>query len=317
MNGCPASIRSNLPGTPAAARRSPAATAAASRPASPQAATAASALLTLKAPGSGTPHCDVDAGAEHAEGRAVGARTHVGHPPVGVPALRREGADRQRGLARQPATVLVVDADQGEPGALGREERGLGPVVVLLVGVEVEVVAAEVEEDRDVEDDAVDPAHHQRMAAHLHRARGHPALAHHREQRVQVGRLRRGERGLHVLAGDPGADGADHAGRDARSLQAALGQPGGGGLALGAGHADHPHRGRRLAVDARGEPAEQRARLGDDQQRYAGRRVRGTRRVGEQGDGPGRQRLGGVGHAVRLRARAGRRTGRPGWSAAS
>ena len=32
------------------------------------------------------------------------------------------------------------------------------------------MVATEVEEDRDVEDDAVDPAHHQRVAGHLHRA---------------------------------------------------------------------------------------------------------------------------------------------------
>jgi hypothetical protein len=38
--------------------------------------------------------------------------------------------------------------------------------------VEVEVVAAQVEEDRDVEDHAVDPAHDQRVAAHLHRAGG-------------------------------------------------------------------------------------------------------------------------------------------------
>ena len=42
--------------------------------------------------------------------------------------------------------------------------------------VEVEVVAAEVEEDRDVEDDAVDAAHHQRVAGDLHRARLDAAL---------------------------------------------------------------------------------------------------------------------------------------------
>ena len=110
---------------------------------------------------------------------------------------------------QQPA-VLVVDVDQPEPGALGGEERRLGGEVVVDVAVEVEVVAAEVEEDRDVEDDPVDPAHHERVARDLHRADLHAALAHHREQAVQVGRLRRRERGLHVLAGDPGADGADH-----------------------------------------------------------------------------------------------------------
>ena len=90
--------------------------------------------------------------------------------------------------------MLVVDVDQAEPGPLGGEQRRLGAVVVLDVGVEVEVVAAEVEEDRDVEDDAVDAAHHQRVAGDLHRAGLDAALAHHREQRVQVGRLRGGQR---------------------------------------------------------------------------------------------------------------------------
>ena len=248
------------------------------------------------------PGLDVDARAEDAERRAVRTRTYVGHRPVRVPAPGREGAHRQRGLARQPPAVLVVHADEGEPGPLRREERGLGEVVVLLVGVEVEVVAAEVEEDRDVEDDAVDAAHHQRVAAHLHRAGGHLTLAHHREQRVQVGRLRRGERGLDVLPRDPGPDRADDARPDPRALQGALRQPGGGGLALGARHADHPHRGGRVAVHVRGEPAQEPPRLGHDQQRYAGRGVGGPGRVGEQGDRPRRQRVGGEGHPVRVGA---------------
>ena len=74
------------------------------------------------------------------------------------------------------------------------KSEALALEVVLDVGVEVEVVAAEVEEDRDVEDDAVDPAHHQRVAGDLHRAGRDLALAHHREEPVQVGRLRRGQR---------------------------------------------------------------------------------------------------------------------------
>ena len=239
-----------------------------SSPASAHAAIAASALVTLKAPGRGTP-----AGAS-----TPGPRTRNVVPSA--PGRRRPRSSRRRGpgsrrsapaacLARQPAAVLVVDADQGEPGALRREQRRLGAVVVLLVGVEVEVVAAEVEEDRDVEDDAVDPAHHQRVAAHLHGTGGDVALAHHREQRVQVGRLRGREGGLHLLPRDPGADGADHAGPDSGALQPALGQAGGGGLALGAGHADHPHRGGGVAVDARGEPAQQPARVRDDEQGHA------------------------------------------------
>ena len=47
----------------------------------------------------------------------------------------------------------------------------------------------EVGEDGDVEDAAVDPAEHQRVAGDLHGDRLDAALAHHREQRLQVGGL--------------------------------------------------------------------------------------------------------------------------------
>jgi hypothetical protein len=89
--------------------------------------------------------------------------------------------------------VLVVDVDHAEAGPFRGEQRRLGPEVVLLVGVEVEVVAAEVREAGDVEHHAVDPAHHERVAGHLHRAGDHPTLDHDAEERVQVRRLGRGE----------------------------------------------------------------------------------------------------------------------------
>ena len=145
-----------------------------------------------------------------------------------------------------------------------------------------------------------------------------PALAHQREQPVQVRRLGRGQRRLDVLAGDPGADGADHGRPDAGPLQAALGQAGGRGLALGAGHADHPHRRGRVAVDARGQPAEHRAGPVDDQQRHAAAPARSapagsvsiaTAPAAERR--PARSRCRGRGRP------AGRRTGRRAGSAAS
>ena len=142
----------------------------------------------------------------------------------------------------QASSVLVVDVDQGPAGALGGEERGLGLVVVLDGLVEVEVVAAEVQEDRHVEDHAVDPAQHQGMAGDLHGAGAHALLLHHREQPVQVRRLGCGQCGGHVDAGDAGADRADGRRGDAGALHAALGQPGRGRLALGAGHPDRLHR---------------------------------------------------------------------------
>ena len=191
----------------------------------------------------------------------------------------------------------VVDVDQTESRPLGGEQGGLGREVVVHVGVEVEVVAAEVGEHGDVEDHPVDPAHHQRVARHLHRAGLHAALAHHREQRVQVGRLRSGERGLHVGAGDAGADGADRGRGDAHLLQAGLREPGRRRLPLGAGHADHPERRGRVAVDAGREAAEDRARVVDHQERDP-RRLAGAGLVGEDRDRAGVQCRAGVVDAV-------------------
>ncbi len=125
-------------------------------------------------------------GREHGEGRAADAGAQVDRAPVGLVAGRGEGGDRDRGLGGEPAAVLVVDVDQGPAGPLGGEQRRLGGVVALDVAVEVEVVATEVEEHRDVEDHAVDPAQAQRVARDLHRARLDLALAHQRQQSVQV-----------------------------------------------------------------------------------------------------------------------------------
>ena len=181
---------------------------------------------------------------------------------------------------------------------------GLGAVVVLHVGVEVEVVAAEVGEDRDVEDHAVDAAHHQRVAGHLHRAHVDAALDHQREQPVQVGRLRRGQRGLHVLPEDAGPDRPDDGARDARRQQPALEEPGGRGLALRAGDADHPQLLGRAAVDLGRDPAQDLARLLARRRRAARRRaVVATLRVGEDGDGAGGRSVGDVGDPVGARAR--------------
>ncbi len=199
-----------------------------------------------------------------------------------------------------------------EPGALGGEERRLGGEVVVHVGVEVEVVAAQVEEGRDVEDDPVDPAEHEGVAGDLHRAGDDALLAHHREEAVQVGGLGGGQRRLDVDAVDAGADGADDRGGHAGLLEAGLQQAGRRGLALGAGHADHREVGGGLAVEVGRHPTEHRPRLLDDQHGGAGREPGGAVGVGEHGDRPGRR---GPGRRSRRRGRgrpAGRRTGRRG-----
>ena len=231
------------------------------------------------------------------EARPRGRRLDVDRPPVRLLAGRGVGVHRDGGLVDEPAPVGVVDVDQPESGPLGREQAGLRGEVVLHVRMEVEVVTTEVGEHRDVEDDPVDPAHHQRVAGDLHRAGVHAALAHQCEERVQVGGLRGGQLRLHVDTGDAGADGADRRRRHARLLQAALHQPRGRRLALGPGHPDHPQRRGGLAVDPGSEAAEHRSRPLDHEQRDLRGPV-GARFVCEDGHGAGLHGRGGIVDAV-------------------
>ena len=257
-------------------------------PPSAQAARAASALATLKSPGSGQPAStrtppgpattNVEPGRRHLD---------VLGPPVGVAARGREGLERDVAALEQAPAVLVVDVDQAADAPLGGEQRRLGLEVVLDVGVEVEVVAAQVGEDRDVEDDAVDATLHERVAGDLHGAGGDATLLHHREQRVQVRRLGRGQRRLDLLGVHPRADGADHCRPHPRALEGALGETRGGRLALGAGHAEHPQRPRGFAVHVRREAAEQGPRSVDLEHRQSARGPGCPGAVGQHGDRTG------------------------------
>ena len=106
-------------------------------------------------------------------------------------------------------------------------------------------------------------------------------------------------------AADPGADGADHRGADAGGGERRLGQPGGGGLALGAGHRDQPQPPGGVAVDPGGQTAEDRAGPVDDQGRQVDADLlehRDAGRVGQHGDRAGRGRVGGEPGAVRAGA---------------
>ena len=237
--------------------------------------------------------------------RAVAGQLDVHGAPVGVAALAREGLHGDAGPVEQQPAVLVVDVGQPEPGPLGGEQGRLGGEVVVDVGVEVEVVAAQVEEGRDVEDDPVDPAEDEGVAGDLHRAGDDALLAHHREEAVQVRGLGGGERRLDVDAVDAGADGADDGGGYAGLLEARLQQPGRRGLALGAGHADHGEVGGGLAVEVGRHATEDRAGVLDDQHRRAGRQTVGAVGVGEHGDGSRGEGLVGEVGAVRAGAREG------------
>jgi len=153
--------------------------------------------------------------------------------------------------------------------------------------VEVEVVEAEVGEAADGEPDAVDPADRERVAGDLHDHRGDLLLDRGGQDALQVGGLGGGAHARHDGVAEAGLDGADQAGDLAGRAQAGLDQVGGRGLARGAGDADHPQPGRRVAVDRGGGRAEDGARIIDHERGKVAGRER-TGRVGQDGHRAGR-----------------------------
>ena len=157
--------------------------------------------------------------------------------------------------------------------------------------MEVQVVLGEVgEHGRRRSTTPVDPAEGQRVAADLHGDRVDAALAHDRQQRLQVGRLRRGAHARQHLAADPGHDRAEQAGAATGGPQPGLQQERGRGLAVGAGHAEHRHRlGRGGRAPApRPRPSTARGSSATSTGTPSGPARVGARRVGEHGDRPGR-----------------------------
>src|SRR5690606_12451050 len=188
------------------------------------------------------------------------------------------------GLLGEAAAVLVVHVDQAEPAAGQGGQLRLGLEVALHPGVELHVLRAEVGEDGDVVDAAVDPARHQGVAGDLHGDRVRAAFAHDGEQRLEVGGLGRGAFGLDALVADAHLDGADEPGA-ADGPQTALDEVGGGGLAGGAGDADLQQVAARVAGDGGGQFAHPRPRVVDHQRGESGRGdALGPGGVGEHGD---------------------------------
>ena len=144
------------------------------------------------------------------------------------------------------------------------------------------------------------------MAGHLHHHGVDALFDHHRQQRLQIGRLGCGQRAGLVASVDADADSADQPGHPLRRPQAGLDQIGGGGLARRAGDPDDPQVLRRMAVDGGGQLAEHRTRVGMDQHGHRRHRrpcAATPVRVGEHRDGAPRHGVSGVAAAVRRRAR--------------
>jgi hypothetical protein len=161
--------------------------------------------------------------------------------------------------------------------------------------MEVEVVARQVGEPAHLEPDGVDAAEAQRVARHLHHDGVHPALEHQCQQRLQIGRLRRGQRTRFVTAVDADADGADEPGHPARGPQAGLDQIRRRGLARRSGDADDAKPLRRVPVDGGRDGAQYRPRIGvhDDRDAEAGGQRLRSIVVGEHRDRAPAHRVGG------------------------
>jgi len=143
--------------------------------------------------------------------------------------------------------VIGVDGP-GLDGLEFGEEAALGQEVVLEVLVVVQVVAAQVGEGGALELDPQYPFHFQRVGRDFH-DRPFAVLAAHLVQELHDGeRGRRGVVGFVGLGADLVSDGADEARFLPRPLQDGADEVSGGGLALGAGHADDLHLFGRVAV---------------------------------------------------------------------
>ena len=155
------------------------------------------------------------------------------------------------------------------------------------------MITREIRETACCETDSVHPAEFECMAGDFHHRGVDTAFGHHREQGLQRGRLRRGQRTGYILPGDPDADRADQSHRPARRAQPGLDQVRGGGLAGCSCNAQHGDPIRRVSVDIGGKCPQDRTRGGVHQHRHRcgiteqARNHRQAIRIGEHRDRAG------------------------------
>ena len=227
---------------------------------------------------------------------AIGRRALVEEKPLGVSGA--DGRHLDGRLRREPPTPLVVDPDHTSAAQRRREQLRLCREVVVHVGVKVQMVLRQVREPGDGEQGARDPI--ERVTRHLHGHIGDLSFAHHREQCLQVGGLRRGAQTRHGIPGDVRLDGADETGTTSRRAHAGLDEISRGRLAVRAGDTDDDELLRRVVVHPGSGRAGRRTRVGNfDHRRQAGRCcLSDRRRVGQDGDGAGRDGVGDEGDPV-------------------
>ena len=142
---------------------------------------------------------------------------------------------------QQSFGVLVIDVHHAHIAAL--EELAL-PAAVLFKGLVLagaDVVRRKVGEHTHIVVDARHTVHHQTLTGHFHQSRVAAGIQKFAESFLQLVALGGCVGCILVLAHVVDAVGADHAHLTACGFQHALDHMGGGGLALGAGDADHGH----------------------------------------------------------------------------
>ena len=219
----------------------------------------------------------------------------------------------RQSLVDQLRTPWVVDVDHRSPGAPGGEQGRLGREVGRDVAVEVQVIGTEVGEGGDLEDESVHPAQGEGVGRHLHHDRVGAPFGHHGEQGVELGRLRRGDRGASTLQTtivELVADGADQTDVLAGGPKHRLQQVGRRGLAVGAGDAVQPQASAGMVVDPVGQGGDQLARAGYDHDGHGARDRSGGHcsglagRVGEDRASAAGDSVGGEVGAVHSRPRS-------------
>ena len=101
------------------------------------------------------------------------------------------------------------------------------------------------------------------MRRHLHDAGAASRLQHLPHERLHVGRLRRGARGLEVAVADPIDDSPHQPAFDAGGFQDRADQVASRRLAVGSRDADHPHLPARVLVELRGQVRQRETRVGN------------------------------------------------------
>ena len=185
----------------------------------------------------------------------------VGHHPAGM-------------LGQDGLRLRVVGIHQPHPAAA--EQHALPGAVLREAGVlaRADVVGGKVGEHPDVVLNAGDPVHLEPQAGHLHDAGVAARLHHAAQQPLEVAALGGGVVQRMMVSRPAHPVGADQPHFAPGGRQHGGNQVGGGGLALGAGDADHRQLSGRFAVEPDGQPGQCFAAVGNLEHRKVGGQTR-------------------------------------------